>query len=159
MFNSTDSLSRKRTRTWEGTTTRSISDTITSAPRTELRIRESTAKSNTPTRCYTSLDSTSDSQGWLHMEPQWPRPPKPENFYWVCNQQRKPARRPTRVHAELGHAEYRKTKISSFSSWCQFREPSAATRLDLAWLGRRSRLDRHSCRDQSPVGRPQSCRA
>src|SRR5882757_9818318 len=72
MFKSTDSLSRKRTRTCEGTTTRSISDTITSAPRTELRIRESTAKSNTPTRSYTGLDSTSDSQGWLHIDPQRP---------------------------------------------------------------------------------------
>src|SRR5712671_7017642 len=60
--------------------------------------------------------------------------PKPENFYWVCNQQRKPARRPTRVPAELGHAEYRKTKISSFSSWCQFRERFAATLPNLAWL-------------------------
>src|SRR6266478_9866147 len=48
MFKSTDSLSRKRTRTCEGTTTRSISDTITSAPRAELTIRESTAKSSTP---------------------------------------------------------------------------------------------------------------
>src|SRR5467141_1183518 len=86
MFKSTDSLSKKRTKTCEGTTTRSISDTITSAPRTELRIRESTAKSNTPTHCYTALDSTGDSQGWLHMEPQRPRHRSPKSFYWVCNQ-------------------------------------------------------------------------
>src|SRR6267378_4675159 len=80
MFKSTDSLSRKRTRTCEGTTTRSIRDTITSAPRTELRIRESTAKSNTPAHCYTGLDSTSDSQGWLHMGLQRPRHRSPKTF-------------------------------------------------------------------------------
>src|SRR6267154_4029614 len=158
MFKSTDSLSRKRTSTCEGTTTRSISDTITSAPPTELRIRESTAKSSTPLTLHCFRFYRRFARLATHGAAMAPSP-KPENFYWVCNQQRKPARRPTRVHAELGHAEYRKTKISSFSSWCQFREPSAATRLDLAWLGRRSRLDRHSCRDQSPVGRPQSCRA
>src|SRR6266481_8130536 len=130
MFNSTDSLSRKRTRTCEGTTTRSISDTITSAPRTELRIRESTAKSNTPTHCYTGLDSTSDSQGWLHMTAT-ASSPKPKNFYGLQPAQGSPL--PARVHAELGHAEYRNTKIFSFSSWCQFRERSAATLPNLAW--------------------------
>src|SRR6267142_6395222 len=89
MFKSTDSLSKKRTRTCEGTTTRSISDTITSAPRRELRIRESTAKTNTPTHCYTGLDSTGDSQGWLHMEPQRPRHRSPKTSIGFATSTRK----------------------------------------------------------------------
>src|SRR6266849_1138351 len=102
MFRSTDSLSRKRTRTCEGTTTRSISDTITSAPRPELRIREYKAKSSTPTRCYTSLDSTSDSQGWLHIEPQ--RPVVQEQKPLLSRQ---PARRKPGAKQRV-HVEHRK---------------------------------------------------
>src|SRR5258705_5784240 len=132
MFKSTDSLSKKRTRTCEGTTTRSISDTITSAPRTELRIRESTAKSNTPTHCYTGLDSTSDSQGWLYIDPQ--RPTVQEQKAFRVGGQQEQSRLPTSVDSEAPLLNADKAKIFSVSSWCQFPERSAATLPNLAWL-------------------------
>src|SRR5256885_2153413 len=113
MFKSTDSLSRKRTRTCEGTTTRSISDTITSAPRAELRIRESTAKSSTPVTLHCFRFYRRFVRLATHGPAAASSPIAQKLLRVLQPAQGNPL--PTRGHAELGHAKT-ETKISSFSS-------------------------------------------
>src|ERR1700724_2266295 len=64
IFSIINSLSRKRTKTCDGTATRAISDTVSLAPGPEpLHSTFRTAVSHTHS-CCTGLDSTSDWGGW-----------------------------------------------------------------------------------------------
>src|SRR6266404_1264160 len=68
MFSRTDSLSRKRASTCEGTVTRSASDTITATPRPEPTASRFDDPSSTHTHSYCGvLDSTEDWEGWPHL--------------------------------------------------------------------------------------------
>src|SRR6266849_3467329 len=68
MFRRTDSLSRNRTSTCEGTVTRSVKDTTKAAPRPEPTDSRFDVPSSTHTHSHCGvLDSTKDWEGWPHM--------------------------------------------------------------------------------------------